>query len=287
MDSDLASIHACLCADGYVIKNPKDQKSKYYHIGFRNTNPVLLKDFQIKFLRVFKLKPHIYRNRCRIGSKEIYYLLTRKSGSFYSKDWVLPDLKKVFLRHWLRSYFDCEAWVTVRARQNRSIGLDSINGKGLLQIQGALSRFDIKSSIKKRSNRNIFTLTIFGKENLLRFQKEINFLHPAKKEKLINAIKSYMDYRWLTISKEVIKQKAKIKKPFIIRIVSKLKENLIKTQNFLNKYKIESKIYSRRNGQGTPYYSLRIQKKSSIKRAIKKDLIAKEQISKIDSKLYK
>ncbi len=58
-DQNLAAIHGYLCGDGYVIKNPNTQKHKYYHIGLRNTNDVLLKDFQQKFKAVFNIEPRI------------------------------------------------------------------------------------------------------------------------------------------------------------------------------------------------------------------------------------
>jgi len=29
-------LHAYLCADGYVIRNPKTQKHNYYYVGLRN-----------------------------------------------------------------------------------------------------------------------------------------------------------------------------------------------------------------------------------------------------------
>lgn len=286
MNSDLASLHAYLCADGYVVKG-KNPKHKYYPIGLRNINLVLLKDFQKKFKNVFNLKPHIYRNeRCRIGSKEICNTLQTSFGSFYSKDWRLPNISKEQLKCWLRSYFDCEAWVFNKERQNRHIGLDSTNKVGLSQIQKALSKFNIQSQIKKIRNRTISRLMIYGKFNLISFQKEINFLHPTKKQKLEQAINSYIDYNW-KISKNLIKQKTKIKKPFLIRITSKLKENLIQTQEFLKNYKIESKIYEGKNGLGTIYYSLMIYKKNSVIKVIKNDLINNQQLIKIDSKLFK
>ena len=50
---NLAAVHAYLCADGYVIKNPENSKYNYFHIGLRNTNLVLLKDFQENFYQVF------------------------------------------------------------------------------------------------------------------------------------------------------------------------------------------------------------------------------------------
>ena len=109
MDSNLASLHAYLCADGYVIKST-NSSYKYYRIGLRNKSLVPLKDFQNKFQKVFHLIPHICKEDCcRIGSKEVYYKLQKSFGSFYSKNWKLPTLNKQCLRSWLRSYFDCEA----------------------------------------------------------------------------------------------------------------------------------------------------------------------------------
>ena len=93
-DENLVAIHAYLCADGYVIKNPKFQKQKYYMIGFRNTNLVLLKDFQKRFEKYFGKKTYITNEgRCRIGSKEIYNKLLISFGEFYSWRWKMPILK--------------------------------------------------------------------------------------------------------------------------------------------------------------------------------------------------
>jgi len=286
MNLNLASLHGYLCADGCVVKS-SNPKYKYYRIELRNINSKLLNDFKNKFQKVFNIKAHIYRNeRCRLGSKEIYNKLNKQFGSFYSHNWTLPILNKIELIYWIRSYFDCEAWVRNKPRQDRHIGLDCINKKGLLQIQKALLQFNIVSKVKKRNTRNIYTLNIYGKENIIKFQKEINFLHPNKRKKLQQAIDSYIDYNW-EISKESIKQKARVKKPFFIRIISNLELNLIKIQKFLKKYYIESIIYKNKNGQGTIYYSLIIQKKKSIIKTIKNQLISKEQIKRIDSKLYK
>lgn len=65
-DENLAVVHAYLCADGYVLKNAEEKKR--YVMGFRNTNLILLKDFQNKFEKVFGIKPHLDEGqRCRIG----------------------------------------------------------------------------------------------------------------------------------------------------------------------------------------------------------------------------
>lgn len=190
-DENLAAIHGYLCGDGYVIKNPETQNHRYYHIGFRNTNLILLKDFQKRFKNFFDIKPRIYRNERSITqNKEIYYKLT-KCFSFYSRKWEVPKLSKELLKFWLRAFFDCEAWVEVQKAKSRAIRLDSINKKGLYQIKKSLFLFNVKSSIKIRKNKDIWRMNICGKENLLRFYKKINFLHPKKRIKLISALNSY------------------------------------------------------------------------------------------------
>jgi intein/homing endonuclease len=146
-----------------------------------------LKDFQFKFANVFVIKPIISKqnDRCKIGNKRIFYELT-KDSSFYSNEWILPKLTKNQLKNWLRSYFDCDGWVEPK---NSVIGLESVNKKGLEQILFVLLKsFKINSNIRPRKNRNIWRLTICGKDDLEKFYNEINFLHPEKRKKLISAL---------------------------------------------------------------------------------------------------
>ena len=96
----------------------------------------------------------------------------------------MPKLNKELLEVWLRSFFDCEGWVTCQSHKNRMIVLDCVNKEGLEQIKQALDKLNIECKIKKRTTRNTHTLAIYGKENLIRFEKNIYFLHPSKKEKL-------------------------------------------------------------------------------------------------------
>ena len=296
-NKDLSAIHGYLCGDGYVVTNPLTQKHKYYHIGFRNTNEILLKDFQNRFKRVFKIKPIIYGARCIIHSKELYYKLTN-DYSYYSHEWVLPNLSKNNLRYWLRAFFDCEAWVYNKKRKDRHIGLDSVNHNGLLQIQNALKIFKIESKIKMRKNRNISRLYIFGKNNLIRYAEEIEFLHPNKNKKLDEAIKSFVDYTWefpedKTQLKSFItclmKEKAKVKKPFIVRVLSIKRKNLEKLSKYLHTlFNIETKVYGPRfNGYGTEYYELTIQRKIYVKKLLQNNLLNEKEILKLDSKLFK
>jgi len=191
-NNDLASLHAYLCADGYVIKNPPMQRKKYYRIGLRNTNAILLRDFQLKFFNTFNIEPHIREGRCELGSKEIYLFLT-KEYNFYSRGWVVPNIQKEFMSAWLRSFFDCEGWVLVRVAVDRHIGADSVNKCGLFRIKEILeNEFEISSKFRETNRGGIFRLLIYGKENLIKLQKEIGFLHPDKRKKLIRAIDSYV-----------------------------------------------------------------------------------------------
>lgn len=191
-DNDLSAVHAYLCGDGYVIKNPLTQKHKYYRIGLRNTNQVLLKDFQVRFFRYFGLKPYIVEGRCSIGSKEIYKILT-EDYSYYSWEWRMPKLSNSNLKFWLRAFFDCKSWVELQKAKSRSIRLECVNKSGLFSVAKALRIFNIDSSIKFKNGRNIWRLNICGLDDIKRFSDCIGFLHPNKKRMLIKALNSYSE----------------------------------------------------------------------------------------------
>lgn len=265
MNDDLASIHAYLCADGYVITNPPTQVHKYYYIGLRNTNLTLLKDFQKKFERVFAVKPIITEDvdRCKIQSKELCLALLKQFGTFYSDKWKMPRLTKNQLRVWLRSYFDCDGWVGVVPGKDRKVGLESINRQGLEKIKGALKNFEISCTIKKRSNRNIYALTICGKDDLERFAKWVGFLHPFKAKRLKEALESYYNPKFEISSNKsgmyaFLKERGRLRlSRNEIRVFSILKENLSRLQRALLIHGIKSKLQGPwKNSEGREYYCL-------------------------------
>ncbi|MEK6892222.1 MAG: LAGLIDADG family homing endonuclease [Nanoarchaeota archaeon] len=270
-DKNLAAIHGYLCSDGYVIKNPESQKHKYYHIGLRNIDSTLLKDFQGKFEVVFGVKPIITNEgRCRIQNKEIYEQLT-KEFSYYSYEWKLPELNKENLRYWLRAFFDCEGWVENQPAKSRLIGADCCNESGLLSIQEALKRFDISSSINKRNGRTIWRLAICDLVNLKKFQKNIGFLQPNKGQKLTEALNSYKNYSWDVPKNKgdllkFIAEKGKIRKSREeIRFISIRKENLKNLRKALKDYNINSNIFGPwKNNTGSLYYCLIIKNISEV-----------------------
>jgi len=293
-NEDLAAVHGYLCADGYVVRNLLHQKHKYYRAGLRNMNVVLLMDFQKRFKNYFGVSPKIYRNeRCDMHSKEIYFILT-KHYSYYSREWVLPKLPKRLMKYWLRAFFDCEGWVFVKSRQNRHIGADSVNHTGLRSIKLALEKLGISSLLKLIKARDISRLYIYGKNNLQRFHDAIGFLHPKKKQSLILALNSYMNYDWTIPKTEIalkkfIKTKLKVKKPFILRTTSIKKDNLVCLSEMIKKlFNIQSKVYGPWiNGFGNPYYSLEINKKSEILFVLKENLLASKEKYKLSSNLFK
>lgn len=293
-NEDLVAIHAYLCADGYVIRNPETQKQKYYKIGLRNTNFILLQDFQERFFRYFKIKPHLYpHQRCQLGSKEIYEKLTNQFGSFYSHEWNMPSLNKELTKIWLRSYFDCEGWVFCKSHQNRHIGADCVNEKGLSQVKSSLELFGINSILKKLRYRKLYRLVIYGRDNLIKFEKEIGFLHPEKMIKLSHTLNDFMDYLWIINDnfEEVRKlglDKLTIKKPYIARMISKEEINLIKLADLLKKlFDIEDiRINKRFNGQGNQYFELSINKKEEVRKLVKHNLINPLQLNRIDWRLF-
>ena len=71
-----------------------------------------------------------------------------------------------------------------------------------------------------------------------------------------------------------MKEKAKIKKPSYVRIISKEEKNLKDIQKILKEiYEITCLIHKMRNGIGTIYYELNINKKGYIKKLIKLRII--------------
>jgi len=283
-NKNLAAIHSYLCADGYVIKNSPTQKNKYYYIGFRNTDETLLKDFQKKFFDYFKIQPRLANDgRCVVQRKEIYEKLVKQFKSFYSKEWSAPKLNNKLMKIWLRAFFDCEGWVFCKTHQNRHIGLDSINEKGLDKIRIELEKIGIKSIKKIVKNGQMFRIFIYGKENLKLFQKKIGFLHPEKKTKLDGTIKDFVEYMWefpqeknkcKKFVKEIMSKKAKINCEKYIRIISKERQNLEQLKKRLKKfYGVNSLMGKRRNGIGTIYFEMNINKREEVQKLINKGLI--------------
>lgn len=289
-DENLSAVHAYLCADGYVVTS---DKLKYYRIGLRNTNLILLRDFQDRFEKVFGIKPVIRKDgRCEKCSKEIYEKLTREFGSFYSWEWKMPNLDKKLVKIWLRTYFDCEGWVFCKKHQNRHIGVDCVNENGISQVEKALNMLDIKTIRKYNKKRKIHRILIYEKNNLEKFAKHIGFLHPAKDIKLKEVLKDFVVYEWdfpneeselIEYISDLLRQRARIRKSSnSVRIISNRETNLLKLQKELKRiFNIDSRLNKNINGLGNVYFELSINRKDNINYLINNKMINRESIQNV------
>src|SRR3989344_5340881 len=95
-----------------------------------------------------------------------------------------------------------------------------------------MPKMDNERIIKKVvKDGKMFRLLIYGKENIIKFQKEVNFNHPDKKVKLQEAISDFVDYNWKIENnsesiRSILLEKVTIKKPYLVRIFSREERNL-------------------------------------------------------------
>ncbi len=292
-DENLAVLHGYLCGDGYISSLDKERCIK-----FSNTHLKLVEDFKKRTENIFNIKRRITVRKVKNKKVAYFYCATKKEvyeelikyGPYYTENWRLPVdfLDRKGLSLWLRAFFDSEGWLQFRPHQTRTIAAHSLNHRGLLQIQTALKNvFGISSAVKKEKNRKISYLGIYGKDDITKFQKEINFLHTEKRNKLMVMTHSYLSYEWKfpedkkeleRFIKTIIEEKARFKlcrgKPFYIRFFSIIEDNLKKlSKNLYLLYGIRSKIYPSINGMGTLYYELSVQDIDSVKKMLKRGLI--------------
>ena len=109
----------------------------------------------------------------------------------------------------------------------------------------------------------LWRLAICDRENLKRYQRQIEFLHPEKERKLEDAINSYKDYKWkLPVDKQsllqFLKEKGKSRKSRKeLRMFSIRKQNLTTLNKALNMHNIASKVHGPwTNNTGSKYYCL-------------------------------
>ena len=181
--------------------------------------------------------------------------------------------------------------------KNRAICLDSVNLSGLKDVQKLLfNYFRIPSKLNPKSGRNIFTLSIYGKKYLSRFQQKIGFLHEKKKERLQVAIASYVDYSWKfpkaeTELKEFIiskmKERAKAHKPKYVKMCSIYKRNLIQLAKGLQRFfSIKANINGPRfNSAGVKYYEFSINRRNLVQKVLNNNLLSESQNNRLTSLL--
>ncbi|GEM_PF-914731 len=285
VSEELAALHGYLCADGYLSISQVPRRVRYV-AALRNTEIVLLNDFNSKFKAVFGVFPKISKqiDLSKLCNKRICLLLKKEFGSFHCREWSFPDYvftTKNFKASWLRAVFDCEGWAVCKKGIDRHIGIEMANPEGIQKIKSLLAEFGIVAGFKIKKRGKIFRLNIFGKENLQKFSNQIGFLHPKKRVALQAALDSYVVYNWEfpeeeAALKEFIFQKLNGKSrdifsklsssPKRVRICSCVRANLLTMHGKLKTvFGIDSNV-SREclNSIGTVYFELSINKKEAM-----------------------
>ena len=185
--------------------------NKYF--AYFNKNEDLLKNYEKDLFKLFS-EVHIIRGISNSGTsliqvqnKEIIYFLKSLLKDYRSKTLEIPKFinTKDLRKELLQSIYDDEGCVGLRVYRKtnelkRDITLSSNSLKFIEQIKEILIQdFNISSNKIAKNVKivgsKIFTnyiLPINGKSNFEKFQKEIDFAHPTKKEKLEKMIKSYI-----------------------------------------------------------------------------------------------
>jgi hypothetical protein len=89
-------------------------------------------------------------------------------------------------------------------------------------------------------------------------------------------------------TRKIMKEKARIKKPFMVRVISNNKENLdILSKNLSALCGVHPRINSSVSGQDIQYFELSINKKNDVRKLIDSGFLPSQKIAKINSSLFK
>lgn len=185
-----AKLLGFLAGDGCLSIRKMTEGRTSYEISFFPDHVNLAKVYINSFRGFYEREPKIINMnnyyKVIVWNKTacLDLLNTTKCGTL---NWEIPlnylstDLLK---KEWLKAFFDCEAHVS-----KRQIQLQSVNEKGILQVQDLLNYFNIESKVykyeRKNKNWNInYILCIMKKEYRKNFLNQIGFNHPEKLKKL-------------------------------------------------------------------------------------------------------
>ena len=184
---EFARIHAHVSADGYLSKCKCRRTSKEllshprinlfkmrYSVAYVNTDPVLAKEFINDTKKLFDVKAvSCGKFEYRISAKWIYDLM-RDSGALMSDTWFIPSFilngSREVKSAWLKAFFDDEGSITFN-KNKRMVRWFQHSVEILQIVKQLLTDLGIASKIDEK----YFEIIISKKENLLKFQKIINF----------------------------------------------------------------------------------------------------------------
>ena len=174
--------------DGCLIKR---ENIGAYTIEFDQKNKEWLKKLNDCFGNVFKKTTNVKKTkrgyyRLSIHSKEIFDQLQKLMKNRMQ---LVENSSTACKASFLRGVFDAESSV----HPNRFvIALSNKNTDLLKFCKELLEDFDIKTGSICRSNRDVFEVCIFGRENLQKYKEKIGFSHPNRIKKLDRILNRYI-----------------------------------------------------------------------------------------------
>ncbi len=200
ISKNLARCVAKISGDGYLY---------YRYIRYNNTSKELLDEFEEDIKKEFgdiKITKGITNTGTpfrqvhgkRIITKFLEYLPDYRSDFIWVPDQIKESTDSV-KQEYLRALYDDEGSPSLRLfnktkEWKRNLNLTSNSTRLLKDVKEILSNsFSIKSSkiFKNKNNDHCYVLSITGKDNFVRFKRNVGFKIPRKKERLNLIIKSY------------------------------------------------------------------------------------------------
>ena len=132
-----------------------------------------------KNTKIRKVKGKYYR--LNVYSKEIYLILLK----FHKHPRLILKENKAFQIGFLQGIFDAEGSVSLNSNHIR---VSSKNLQLIRIIRKLLKNFNFRIAKLYKDKNNVITLSLYGRDNLLKFYRCIGFNHPIKQKRLKNKI---------------------------------------------------------------------------------------------------
>jgi len=190
-----ARLIARLKGDGSIFVGGR-RKTNYF-LKYESANLQELEQFANDLKEVYNLKSkhELHRSGKKINKflnvvfvrSKLAFMDMQRYGPFYSRTWRVPkeikNSSKKIQKEFLSTFVEDEGSVILAKKEIR---LYSINKIGLEDLSKLLKNFKIKTNIESGfgAGRNIYSLTINGKENLLAFKNFIGFRSQKRNQKL-------------------------------------------------------------------------------------------------------
>jgi hypothetical protein len=119
-----------------------------------------------------------------VFSKVLQIQEGRKSRKIFIPE-ILKSSEEKIVYSAINAVLACEGFLIYQKppRSNRSIGIEMTSRLYLEGIMDLLKKANIISYLTYREKRGVYSLQIYGKENLLKIKQHISFVQPTKKQR--------------------------------------------------------------------------------------------------------